>query len=228
MNTKTQLILAWSIPILIILGIVGYAIYAVQASQSRLGRLRNLRLIEIAISTSFSARNKFPDVVEFDENGKPKHSWRARIAEYLEAKNVYDFNESWNAPVNKSAIGKMPIHFSSNWDPDHEGITNYFAVTGPGTVWEVKTEDERNSNYKGSVVIIEIPDSKVPWTEPRDFTFEEFVAWWKANGAKYSKNPPWVMTHMHNFQKLTDDVMKEIIARHDEILAREKRATTPH
>ena len=57
-------------------------------------------------------------------------------------------------------------------------MTNYVAVTGPGTVWSADHNtqlDDITDGPENTILLIEITDSDIHWMEPRDITLEEAI-----------------------------------------------------
>ena len=103
------------------------------------------------------------------------HSWRALILRQLEATaihRVYHFDESWDAPNNKSLhTSTLPCwHCPSDESPRSE--VSYLAVVGQHAAWD-GTQSRRSSDMAtDTILLIEVRGLNVPWLEPRDLTPE--------------------------------------------------------
>ena len=102
------------------------------------------------------------------------HSWRLHILQYMEYNAIYkayNFSEPWNGPNNSKMTITTIEEFLCPSDSSVRGrpLTNYLAVTGPGTVW-----DSRNSiPDQWHIMVVEVANSKIRWAEPRDLTIDE-------------------------------------------------------
>jgi hypothetical protein len=136
--------------------------------------------IGLALLTYERWHGNLPPPVTADKQGKPMHSWRVLILPQLERPDLYkaySLAEPWDGP-NNGKLAAMSVHFyacpsspstcSSPW-------TNYVAVTGPGTAWNLSPAEKTSmAARKGrTVMVAEIADANIRWTEPRDMTLDE-------------------------------------------------------
>jgi hypothetical protein len=143
----------------------------------------NLREIALALQAYQQANGHFPPAYLADKNGKPMHSWRVLILPYLERKDIYDaydFNEPWNGPKNRKLLACRPSQFFCPSDDDAGSTsstqTNYLAVVGPNAMWrdaKPRTLDEFQGKTRRTVMLVEVANSGVAWTEPRDLTNDD-------------------------------------------------------
>jgi hypothetical protein len=138
---------------------------------------RRLRAITHAVLQYESVYGRFPPAYIPDENGRPAHSWRVLILPYLGQESLYgkyDFSEPWDGPHNRQLVDKMPSVFRCPASKDMSPVTNYVAITGPGTVWpgseSCSARDVRDAE---TVLLVEIADSDICWMEPRDLRLDE-------------------------------------------------------
>ena len=118
----------------------------------------------------------FPPAYIADKDGRPLHSWRVLVLEFLD-KDVYeqyDFRESWDGPHNRQLLDRMPRTYVFPGDnPQATSTTNYLAVIGKETVWQ----DDRSIRIQdifhpdNTIMIVENRGSGILWTEPRDLAF---------------------------------------------------------
>ncbi len=126
--------------------------------------------------------DSFPPVVATDEAGKPKHSWRGLLADYMESPG-YDLKEPWNSPKNQAFAQRTPQQLvcpSDPTDPDSAGMreTSYVAVVGPGFIFDPNravTMGDITDGAGNTIAAVELMNSGIGWTEPRDITFPELL-----------------------------------------------------
>ena len=145
----------------------------------------NLRAIGRAILDYHRDHGHFPPSVRRDRNGN-LHSWRTSILPYLPRtsfRSTYRFQEKWNSPHNVTAAKRMPSIFPQYgpglfqaWGKERHSTleTNFVAVTGSETVWssDEHVSFSQLSNPSQTILLIEVEQSGIHWTEPRDPTFE--------------------------------------------------------
>ena len=119
----------------------------------------------------------YPPPVVYDENGKPKHSWRVLILQNFQPfYSAYDFDEPWDGPNNRKLSDQMPQFFKCAMDqsspPTH---TSFLAITGIGTAFPTDNSghDENVKDYPGNKIIVaEVSNSGVHWMDPKDLEVE--------------------------------------------------------
>ncbi|MAT69249.1 MAG: hypothetical protein CMJ58_06950 [Planctomycetaceae bacterium] len=144
-----------------------------------------------------------PPAMITDGHGTPTHSWRTLISPY----GIYydrpwlaqlDLSQPWDAPVNKAVLDS---NVGTVQCPAHENaktaVTQYVAVSGPGTLWPPPTsaDDYAAQANQGAalpppldgplprILLVDWPASDILWTEPRDLTVDEFLAWFQQQRA---------------------------------------------
>jgi hypothetical protein len=146
----------------------------------------DLKQIALALLNYEHANGCFPPACIVGLDGKPWHSWRVLVLPFMDYPGLYkeyDFNEPWDGPKNRRLGDQMPHYYRCPSAPYSDGkasrMTNYVAVTGPGTAWpgskSTQIGDIRDGTDK-TIRVVEIADSDIPWMEPRDLTLEEVVA----------------------------------------------------
>ena len=139
------------------------------------GRRSNLRQISKALYYYQKDFGTLPPQYVTDANGQRMHSWRVLLLPYLEATAVnsrYLRNEPWDSPNNITAKEWSLYQFTSVAAAHSEdgyrqppGLTQFLAVTGPGSAWG------KNPQYDPSgpsLMIVECPESTIYWSQPRD------------------------------------------------------------
>ena len=145
----------------------------------------NLRQIGLAMHSYHTAHGTFPPAYIPDESGQPMTSWRTMILPHLEQQNLwdqYDMERPWDDPANAFLADIEVQVYASPRDTNHRlGMTNYVAVTGEGTIMtgDVRGEgssfDDIRDGSSNTVMVVEILNSDIPWTEPRDLDMNNYV-----------------------------------------------------
>jgi|SRR5579863_8805582 len=131
--------------------------------------------------------NQDADWLEAFERSSAGWSWRerraptarrkaAQLSQFLAA---YDYSQPWDSPTNRKLAA---FHVEAFSCPDRHSTgsanTDYVAVTGPETAWPadrlIHEADIRDSTMC-TLLLVEIRDSNIPWTEPRDLPFADLA-----------------------------------------------------
>ncbi len=164
----------------------------------------NLRQLALALHSYHDAYGRFPPAIVPDQEGRPMHSWRVLILPFLQQDpwyhqydfivEDYDFEEPWDGPNNRRLVSSMPLVYQC---PSHARTgrrqwTSYLAVVGAQTAWPGSDSSEL-SDFSGgramTILVLEDHSQEIPWTEPRDLTFEQ------AASALSSQERPFVRVH---------------------------------
>lgn len=160
---------------------------AVQANQSpRDPILNDLRYLFLGVN-GYESKNLLLPMATSDDH--PPYSWRVAILPFLDYVDVpdgYDFESPWDAPCNRSTLEEIPECFTNHQDFDFTPYfaqaprrtdSCYLAVVDDRTMWPPnrKSNSVARDGPGRTVLIIEAPEMRVPWTEPRDLTFDEAV-----------------------------------------------------
>jgi hypothetical protein len=142
-----------------------------------------LEFIEESLELYDTNNGHFPPAVYVDAKTRTRHSWRVLSNEFRPGKSFknYDFEEPWNGSKNKKLMKpdgegyRCPL----DWGDEEYGMTNYVAVIGNDTLWPenqaCSINDIPDGAYK-TILLIEWPQSDIPWIEPRDLTIEQVCA----------------------------------------------------
>jgi len=160
----------------------------------------NMKQIVQALQAYRQANGCFPPAYIADKNGKPMHSWRVLILPYLDRPDLYkayDFSEPWDGPKNKRLLAMCPRIYLCPSDPPASlsvaTPTSYVAVVGPRAAWAgekpKKTADFADATAD-TIMLVEVAQSHVLWTEPRDLSLDML-------GAADAKSPPLVVSSYH-------------------------------
>jgi peroxiredoxin/outer membrane protein assembly factor BamB len=140
----------------------------------------NLKLLSIALHDYHDANQHYPPAVLTGPDGKTPHSWRVAILPYCrdeDAKKLaaqYNFREPWDGPTNRKLLERIPEMFRAPGDAEDSTNTAYFALTGPGTMFDGPKGVSIEEVTDGSIVTILLVEARrpVPWTKPVDIPYD--------------------------------------------------------
>lgn len=142
----------------------------------------NLHEIGLALHNYHDVYGSFPPAYVTDGDGRPMHSWRALLLPFLDEPEryaLYRFDEPWNSEHNLLLASELS---GRGWNPyacPEAGYTlesSYVAVIGSHTAWPGATCRKRAEFTDGTsdtVLVVEVADSGIGWTEPRDLSFDQ-------------------------------------------------------
>jgi hypothetical protein len=168
----------------ILLALLMPAVQATREAARRAQCNNHLKQIALALHNHHASFQCFPPACGAGPNGRAMHSWRVTILPYIDQQDLfksYDFNEPWDSPKNRAIASQMPKLFrcpSDTQAADNE--TSYVMITGKGTVGgEPGKPGTRLGDIidgtSNTILVVEVPGLKIPWTEPRDITVEELL-----------------------------------------------------
>ncbi len=104
-------------------------------------------------------------------------SSRTKARQLTEFLSVYDYSQPWDGPTNrKLAEFRVDAFCCPNRQSTGLATTDYVAVTGPETAWPpdrlIHDADFRDGAM-GTLLVVEIRDSDIPWTQPRNLPFAD-------------------------------------------------------
>jgi prepilin-type processing-associated H-X9-DG protein len=145
----------------------------------------NLKQLMLAMHNYHDVHGHFPPAVVMGPDGKTPHSWRVEVLQTLGPdgehwkQNValfkqYRLDEPWDSENNKKVLAQMPEVFRSPYDDPKSTSSGYYALVGPGTMFE-GTEGIRIQNVtdgtSNTLMIVEAKRN-IPWTKPEDIPFD--------------------------------------------------------
>jgi beta-lactamase regulating signal transducer with metallopeptidase domain len=145
----------------------------------------NLKQLALAMHNYHDVNHHFPPAVVIGPDGKTPHSWRVELLQSLGPDGVhwqrnvalykrYRMNEPWDSENNKQVLEHMPGVFRSPYGNPNSTSAGYFALAGPGTVFEgpegVKIQDITDGT-SNTLMIVEAKRN-IPWTKPEDIPFD--------------------------------------------------------
>ncbi|HVX10446.1 MAG TPA: M56 family metallopeptidase [Pirellulales bacterium] len=129
------------------------------------------RLVE-ALNSYYDAHGHYPPAAAVGADGKTLHSWRVELLPYLGEQSLFDsyrLDEPWDSEHNKPLVERIPSAYgTSQWSA--KGHTDYFVVTGNGTLFDTDQPTKRESitDAPGETILVLQSNQKVPWTKPVD------------------------------------------------------------
>ncbi len=139
-----------------------------------------LRLIGLAIHRYLDRhQQRLPPATVLGPDGKTPHSWRIEILPFLgkggeSLYKEYRLDEPWDSPANKRVLAQMPDVFRSAGDDLRSTNSSFFALVGPGTVFEGKAGIKIDQIFDGTSTTILLVEAKrnIPWTKPEDIPYD--------------------------------------------------------
>jgi prepilin-type processing-associated H-X9-DG protein len=137
----------------------------------------NLKQLALGMLNYESARKHFPPAVLYGPDGKTPYSWRVALLPYMEQKALYDqyrFDEPWDGPNNRKLLTMMPRQFRCPTEPANSQNACYFALTGPGTLFDGKEGTRMKEIRDGTSNTLMLVEAKrdIPWTKPEDIPYD--------------------------------------------------------
>jgi hypothetical protein len=144
----------------------------------------NIHNIGLALlSYASSNRDLLPPAYVADKEGRPIHSWRAltlfELNEY-ELSRQYRKDEPWNGPRNSQLADRWLGFYHCPDDPGPNSETSYMVVVGPQTAFtgakpRSMKDVEKGHGASNTILTVEVANSGVRWSEPRDVQFEDAI-----------------------------------------------------
>lgn len=139
----------------------------------------SLSFIATAMHNYHEKYGRFPPAYLADATGKPIHSWRVLLLEFMDPPlyAAYKFNEPWDGPNNQKIESHIGSLYSCPADPEGKANwrTNYFVVIGDRTLFpgsralgEMDVEKPNSS----VILVVESIGQDVRWMEPKDLSFD--------------------------------------------------------
>ena len=149
----------------------------------------NLRQLAIAMHNYHDAYKTLPPAVVYgksrygalnptgDDASDVPRSWRVEILPLLEQSELYKqyrLDEPWDSEANRQVLAKMPVIFRSPHDAAGSTNASYFAVTGPGTIFDDKdgTKLKEITDGASNTILLVEAKQQTPWTKPEDVAYE--------------------------------------------------------
>jgi beta-lactamase regulating signal transducer with metallopeptidase domain len=149
-----------------------------RAADDKAGQTKdNLKSLGLAMHIYHDIHAHFPPAVVMGPDGKTPHSWRVDLLPFVDQKAIYAqyrMNEPWDSSDNLRVLAQMPDVFKSPFDDAKSLNSGYFALVGPGTVFDgtkgVRIADITDGT-SNTLMIVEAKRN-IPWTKPEDIQFD--------------------------------------------------------
>lgn len=147
-----------------------------------------LKKLGLALANFGDSHHKFVKAADtYGDDGK-LCSWRVAILPLLDHSELFEryrFDQNWNSEENRTLLAEIPEDYVSPMDirvrkyiPRENYCTNYLAVVGEETLWPINgtvSYDKIKDGASNTIMLVAVPLSVIPWTEPRDLSIDEAV-----------------------------------------------------
>lgn len=163
---------------------------------SRSACVGNLRYLGIAFHSYYERNLVLPPSAILGNDGRAWHSWRLLVSvdtAHRDLFEAYHQDEPWDGPHNLAIANTNASLFRCPHDGRQAapGTAEYVVVQGHGFVFD---RDESRSLHaikdplERTILVVEVADTKIAWTEPRDLTWERFLELYREH--KLSQHRP--------------------------------------
>ena len=145
----------------------------------------DLKQIGLAFHIYADSRDHFPPAAILDEEGGALFSWRYVIGYLMEVKpSAFQAEEPWNSTHNLAAAKDVGAHAYQSFPPwryskETDGRTCDLALIAEDGFWRTDGKglpDERIHDFARTPIVIELPESDILWTEPRDLPVADLLS----------------------------------------------------
>jgi Protein of unknown function (DUF1559) len=152
----------------------------------------HLRQIGIAVRNYWDIHGCYPPTCTYDKSGRPMHSWRSLIKEFMSSiPDKCNHNEPWDSPSNRQLLADRRLAYIYQCPTDKaacapdSAATSYVAIVGKRATWRhgkaespnhESTDQKLHNQAADAFLVIEIHDSGIQWTEPKDIDFDDVPA----------------------------------------------------
>ncbi len=159
------------------------AVQAARDAARRNSSMNNLKQTALAIHNYVDSNHHLPAAATRDDAGNPLWSWRVAILPYLDETPLFDAfakDEPWNGPANQPLVAREPsVYVSPGANNRMPGETHVLAIVDREAAFTpegpIGFEDIKDG-AANTLLAVELQDSGVMWSEPRDLSIDEFIA----------------------------------------------------
>lgn len=156
---------------------------------SRAQSQNNLKNLALAALTYADAIGSYPPAIVYGKSGFPQlnssgdksahvpRSWRVELLPMLGQEELYKqyrLDQPWDSEANLKVLKQMPAVYRSPFDKPNSTNTSYFAVIGPGTVFDGEEGTPLRAITDGTshTLLWVEANREIPWTKPEDIAYE--------------------------------------------------------
>ena len=162
-----------------VVGLIGAVLYLSTQGRRENQLKSQMKALGHALHDYHDVHKAFPPAYVLAKNERTT-SWRALVLREVghgDLHRAYRFNESWESPHNRSLQPRIPdVYVSPRGGVPKPGVTHMLAVVDPRTAWPEQHSMTLEKLLDGpslTVFVVEAPESKIVWTEPKDLSFDE-------------------------------------------------------
>lgn len=168
-------------PLVIGLMAIVLGVSAFRGFESETESLNNLRRIVQAMREYEEVHGHLPPAYIADANGKPMHSWRVLLLQYMGPQEQalfkeYKMDEPWNGPNNTLLHARMPKVYGCPGAYQNNNCTSYVVVVGKETAFEgarpVKSSEIKDL-ASTTILVLDVGRTDIVWAAPRDLEFRK-------------------------------------------------------
>ena len=173
-------IMVLCVGIAVVLGMGGAVIWpaftGLKARRNKVACMSNLQRIALALNEYAAKHGTYPTPVVRDASGKPLYSWRVLILAELGEQSIaakFNYDEPWDSNNNIRFLGQRcpRVYISPAVRGRDIAETNYFLVTGKGTLFPPKgplTPKRVSDGLDKTLLVVESENTVTEWTKPVD------------------------------------------------------------
>lgn len=159
-------------------------VYHTRINTNLMACLNNMHQVAFAVRIAADYRDGIP-AYTVNEDGKPLHSWRTLILPMIEMRPLYDkirLDEPWDSEYNRQFHDVViPLyHCRSDRENKDKPTTNYFLVTGPGSLFDgskpVRSDDFPDRDSTSTTPFLIESQRDVHWMCPEDVSLDDYTA----------------------------------------------------
>ena len=141
----------------------------------------NLKKIVVAMNSYKAKYGCYPPAYTIDQDGRPLHSWRTLLLEFLDHELYvrFKFDEPWCSHDNRFLMSDLKNR-GTYYCPDDSDRgyldTSYVMLVGPTAFSNGPTgrkSTEITDDPATTIIVVEMSHSGIYWTEPRDLNVSQ-------------------------------------------------------